>query len=154
MVFTKLDSICLYGCWLAGWVTLSSGVMHARSKLSARALPQVCTRESTQRQRLDRGWWNFLWAIKPLLTCVLEMATAESDGLEAPEAILFNGTNPKNENENLLIKYFPQTGVEEEIGKFVASQNNSMICLDGKLDSAVHSLNTMVSKSQKASSLL
>ncbi len=67
------------------------------------------------------------------------MATAESDGLEAPEAILFNGTNPKNEKENLLIKYFPKTGVEEELGKFVASQNNSMICLDGKLDSVVHS---------------
>ncbi len=67
------------------------------------------------------------------------MVTAESDGQKEPEAILFNGTNPTNENENLLIKYFPQTGVEEELGKFDASQNNSMICLDGKLDSVVHS---------------
>ncbi len=82
------------------------------------------------------------------------MATAESDGQKEPEAILFNGTNPKNENENLLIKYIPKTGVEEEIGKFDASHNNSMICLDGKLGSAVHSLNTMVIKSKKTSLLL
>ncbi len=64
---------------------------------------------------------------------VLDMDMAESDGQESAKAILFNGTNPRNENENLLIKYFPDTGVEEEIGKFDASKNNSMVYLDGKL---------------------
>ncbi len=62
---------------------------------------------------------------------VLDMDMAESDG--QAKAILFNGTNPRDENENLLIRYSPDTGVEEEIGKLDASKNNSMVYLDGKL---------------------
>ncbi len=52
----------MVGC-LAGCVTLSSGVIYARPKLSARALLRVCTRESTERQRHAAGAPNFLWAI-------------------------------------------------------------------------------------------
>ncbi len=38
------------------------------SKSCARALLWVCTRESTQRQRLAAGAPNYLWVIKPLQT--------------------------------------------------------------------------------------
>ncbi len=47
--------------------------------------------------------------------CVLDMETAESDGQDITEAILFNGTNPHDENENLLIKYFPKTGKKNKL---------------------------------------
>ncbi len=57
--------------------------------------------------------------------CILDMATAESNGHEITEAIRFNWTNPKNENENLLNKYFPKAGVEVQVGKLDASKNNS-----------------------------
>ncbi len=59
------------------------------------------------------------------------MATAQTDRPITPEAVLFNGTNPKDESENLVIKYFPKTGVEETITQFEASRNNSMIYLEG-----------------------
>ncbi len=61
------------------------------------------------------------------------MESTESDWHVTSEVILFNGTNSKDENENLLIKYFPKTGVEEEIAQFEASKNNSMVYLNGKL---------------------
>ncbi len=59
------------------------------------------------------------------------MTTAESCGQAMSEAMLYNGINPSNENESLLIKYFPKTGVEEEIAQFEASKENSMIYLEG-----------------------
>ncbi len=44
--------------WLSGWVTLSGGVIYARSKSSG-AMLQVSRRERTQRERLASGWWRF-----------------------------------------------------------------------------------------------
>ncbi len=61
------------------------------------------------------------------------MESAESDWQVTSKVILFNGTNSKDENENLLIKYFPKTGVEEKIAQFESSKNNSMVYLNGKL---------------------
>ncbi len=59
------------------------------------------------------------------------MATAQTDRPITPEAVLFNGTNPKAESENWVIKYFPTTGVEETMPHFEASWNNSMSYLEG-----------------------
>ncbi len=62
-----------------------------------------------------------------------DMESTESDWQVTSEVILFNGTNSKDENENFVFKYFLKTGVEEEIAQFEASQNNSMVYLNGKL---------------------
>ncbi len=70
-----------------------------------------------------------MWACKYVYFS--DMMTAESCGPVTSEAILYNGMNPSNENESLLIKYFPKTGVEEEIAQFEASKENSMIYLEG-----------------------
>ncbi len=70
-----------------------------------------------------------MWACKYVYFS--DMTTAGSGRQVMSEAILYNGMNPNNENESLLIKYFPKTGVEEEIAQFEASKENSMIYLEG-----------------------
>ncbi len=61
------------------------------------------------------------------------MGNATSRQNAPSNAILFNGPDPKDEAKSLLMRYFPNTGVEEQVAQFDKCHNNSMVYLDGNI---------------------
>ncbi len=80
-----------------------------------------------------------------LSSCCVEMGNAASRQKTPAKAILFNGPDPKDETKSLLMRYFPRTGVEEQVAQFDRRHDNSMAYLDGNVVHAkdyksIHSL--------------
>ncbi len=64
------------------------------------------------------------------------MGNAASRQKTPSKAILFNGLDPQDKTKSLLIRYFPNTGIEEQVAQFDRCYNNSMVYLDGKVVNA------------------
>ncbi len=59
------------------------------------------------------------------------MGNASSRQKKTSTAILFNGPDPQDETKSCLIRYFPKTGIEEQVAQFDRCHNNTMAYLEG-----------------------